>query len=200
MSLGRTRLGGAQAMSDEALDRELTELFAVDPSPAFLPSTRARIETESQRRAPWRWTWIPALAVVTLLLFIGFDRDTSSVVPTVSAPANASTTPAPALPEAVMIPSVALARGPQARASGRRTKRSPAVAVDPFDDIQLSAAEQQVLKGLRASWHGVPLPDMTPVPRNADEHPVSVAAIAVADVTVARVVIEPTALMARRQE
>jgi hypothetical protein len=188
-------------MTDETLDRELAELLAVDPSPAFLARVRERVGGEEMGQPWWRLTWVPAtVAAFALLLFIGLGLETSTVAPaTVSAPASASTTPAPELPEVVMIPSVSLARVSQGRGVGRRTKRPPTV-VDPFDDIQLSAAEQNVLRGLRASWHGVPMPDMTPVPRDTDERPVALSAIAVGDVTVARVVIEPTALMARRQE
>lgn len=193
---------GRASMSDETLDRELAELFAVDPSPAFLPHVRQRVAGEAIGQPWWRLAWVPAtVAAITLMLVMAVGPETTTEQPAAIAvaPAGASTAPGPALPEAVVMPAVALARVSQGRGVGRRTKRT-AVVVDPFDDIQLSAAEQHVLRGLQASWHGVPLPGMTPVPRDADERPVTVAAITVGDVMVARVVIEPTALMARRQE
>jgi hypothetical protein len=197
--------GSHHGMTDEALDRELAELFAVDPSPSFVARIRERVADERIEEPWWRLTWVPAtLAALALasMLFVGFGPEpaterTAQVPP---APAGASTTPAPHRPEAIAMPGGAVARVSQARGTLRRAKRTPALVVDPFDDIQLSSAEQEVLKGLRASWHGVPLPDITPVPRDAEERPVSVSAITVADVMVARVVIEPTALMARREE
>jgi hypothetical protein len=196
-------LRGRHVMTAEALDRELSELFAVDPSPAFIASVRQRVAGEEIGQPWWRLAWVPVtVAAFALMLFVavGPKTATEQSATIAVAPAGASTTPAPELPEAVVIPGVALARVSQGRGVGRRTKRTPAAVVDPFDDIQLSAAEQQVLKGLQASWQGVPLPDMTPVPRDAEERPVAVTAIAVSDVVVARVVIEPTALMTRRQE
>jgi len=45
----------------EALDQWLRAALAVDPSPAFVAKTRARIATETQRR-PW---------LISLLLIIG---------------------------------------------------------------------------------------------------------------------------------
>lgn len=38
-----------------ALDRELTELLAVEPSPAFAAKVRARIERQPAASFPWRW-------------------------------------------------------------------------------------------------------------------------------------------------
>lgn len=206
-------------MTDETLDRELEDLFAVDPSPAYLPAVRARIEVESRTPAPWRWTWLPALAAVTLLLLFVGIRPLPASDPAASGPAPVESTsasaPKPIVPtEAALIAGVAVTRPPQTRTSSRsRAARRAGVTSrssthdatrrpqpDPFADIQLSAAEQQLLSTLRESWRGVPMPEMSPIPRDADDHPVAVKAIAVPDVAVARLVIEPTALMARREE
>jgi hypothetical protein len=152
------------------------------------------------------------------LLFVGI-RPLPASDPAAIAPAAVDSTsasaPAPVVPtEAALIAGVAITRPPQTRTSSRSraarlsrvtsrastddTARRP--SPDPFADIQLSAAEQQLFRTLRESWRGVPMPDMSPIPRDADGHPVAVKAIAVPDVAVARLVIEPTALMARREE
>jgi hypothetical protein len=205
-------VGSRHSMNDETLDRELADLFAVDPSPAFLPSVRARVDAEVQRRAPWRWTWMPALAVVTLaLLLVGVRPwSTSDSAPTMGpAPveSTSASAPAPTVPtEAVLMAGAVALRAPQTRVASRRARRAlPATKPTPFDDIQLSAAEQRFLRDVRTSWRdaaddGVVVADVRPLPRDADAHPVIVPAIAVPELTDARVVIEPTALMAPREE
>jgi len=57
-----------------ALDRELTELLAVQPSPEFAAKVRARIAQEPAASFAWRW-WIgaavAATAVVAFALVVG---------------------------------------------------------------------------------------------------------------------------------
>lgn len=55
---------------DAALEREIAQALAVDPSPEFLPRVRTRIASEAPPAA-WRlpWTWVAAGAMAAVVVF-----------------------------------------------------------------------------------------------------------------------------------
>jgi hypothetical protein len=87
-----------------ALDRELSELLAVQPSPEFAAKVRVRIEQQPTPSFAWRW-WA-AGAIVTaavLVIAVGADlRRTPPVTPAVQArPDVALPSPNPDWPKAI---------------------------------------------------------------------------------------------------
>ena len=78
-------------VSDDALDRAITHLLAVDPSPEFLPTVRAHLHAEPAPAA-WRFRWLPVagtLALAALVLVVAVSRPTPSVT---DAPTERSST------------------------------------------------------------------------------------------------------------
>ena len=67
-------------LSDAALDRELEQAFAVDPSPEFVARVRARIVDEAPRRWAWNRTWsfasgaIAAIAIIAVAIQLSNRR------------------------------------------------------------------------------------------------------------------------------
>ena len=63
------RRGGE--MTDQALDRELQSILAVDPSPEFVARVRTRIASEPQRSAAWSmWMFAAAAAAVVAIAVV----------------------------------------------------------------------------------------------------------------------------------
>jgi len=78
-------------VSDDALDRTIAHLLAVDPSPKFLATVRARLHAEPAPPA-WRFRWLPAagtLALAALILAVVVSRPAPSVT---DAPTERSST------------------------------------------------------------------------------------------------------------
>ena len=62
------------ALTDDALDRELTAALAVDPSPEFQARVRTRIAAEPAPRSPWlRWAVLTACAAPVVLALVLVD-------------------------------------------------------------------------------------------------------------------------------
>ena len=92
------------ALGDDALDRTIARLLAVDPSHEFLATVRARLHAEPAPAA-WRFRWLPVAgtaALAALVLAVVVSRPAPSVT---DAPNERSTTAARA--DTVAQPSMA---------------------------------------------------------------------------------------------
>lgn len=73
-------------VTNDALDREIEQLLAVDPSPEFLATVRARLDAEPAPAA-WRFRWRPvaagatALAVLVLTVVVSRPEPSLTDVP-----------------------------------------------------------------------------------------------------------------------
>jgi hypothetical protein len=142
-----------------ALDRELSELLAVEPSPAFAASVRARIEQQPAPTFAWRW-WVGAAlasaAAVTIAVAVSVLRTPTVQLAVVAHPDVYLPAPHPTVqpPVAtVSLPHVAPAR------HAERHERAPEVLVDPA----LAAAVRRLTTEQRVLPERPPEPSLTPV-------------------------------------
>lgn len=123
----------AEELNDlDALDRELSELLAVEPSPDFAAKVRTRIEREPEPALGW-WYWAGAAAAAAVVIAVAFGT-LAPRTPAVQAPLTASrdvhlppqvdrVAPAPV----AVTPSRHVARARRAETLAR----APEVLVDP---------------------------------------------------------------------
>jgi hypothetical protein len=71
----------ADTVSDQALDRDIGQALAVDPSPEFLPRVRAAI-AEQATPSPWRFGWmLPAVTAAALTIVFVVTMWNRTVMP-----------------------------------------------------------------------------------------------------------------------
>ena len=141
-----------------ALDRELSELLKVQPSPEFAAKVRVRIEQQPTPSFAWRW-WAASAIVAAAVLVIAVAADlrrTAPVPPAIQARADVNLpSPALQLPRAIetapgVSPRAAMVDAPDARTE-------PETLVDP----SLAAAVRRLTSDQRV------LPEM-PVEASLD--------------------------------
>ena len=137
-----------------ALDRELTELLAVQPSPEFAAKVRVRIEQQPAPSLAWRW-WIAgglvAAAVLVIAVVAGL-RTTPPVTPVVQARADVNlSAPSPEPRNAVETPPTVPPRAVVVRAPNPRTE--PETLVDPSlaAAVRRLTSDQHVLADMPAA-------------------------------------------------
>ena len=81
------------------IDDEIAALLAVEPSPEFLASVRARVAREPEPAA-WRWSWLVATAGAVAMVIVAVMVWPSGE----SAPSNRASEPSPQVAEAVAPP------------------------------------------------------------------------------------------------
>lgn len=169
-------------MADEVelpeFDRLLREELSIEPSPAFLPRVRARIEEAERgsRRAAWLWgwpVWQVASALTIILVAVWFvTRDGTQPSTQVPAGVIANGTPtrevvppdpSPSAPVAVRpkIPAAASTQhrpDARARATAAATALEPAVIVDARQRVALREVMALVGAGKLTEESFVPAP------------------------------------------
>jgi hypothetical protein len=162
-----------------AVDRELSLLIAVDPSPEFVTSIRARIGESRRSPFAWRW-WMGAAAiaaVVVIAMAMGGGRNTSA--PQVPAIARADIRLAPRTTPAR--PTV-IATSPRATRTRHPAQpdSTPEVLIDPAiaAAVRRLTTEQPVLPELPSEPSLVPVvveplkvPDIADAGTKQGSHP-----------------------------
>jgi len=140
----------------------LSELLAVEPSPEFAASVRARIERQPARAVAWPW-WLGAVtaaaAVIAIAIVAGGRR---APAPATALPARADvqlSSPARELPRTIETnPTVA----PRAVAV-RALKRTPEPEPETLFDPSLAAAIRRLTSERRVLPAMPPEPSLSPV-------------------------------------
>lgn len=131
----------ADALVDQAIDRQLEATLAVDPSPEFLARVRTRIASEPEPSA-WRLSWaftVTGTAVVAMVLAVAVFR---SGPMTSSAPADSSLLPARTIDSPfAAVPTIAPGQLLDAPPDMGRS------AVDPSDVLSGSRPTETVVQG-----------------------------------------------------
>ena len=125
-------------VTNDALDREIEHLLAVDPSPEFLAKVRARLDAEPAPAA-WRFRWRPvaagATAVAVLVLAVVVSRPTPSLTDASVEPATVARADDITLPSVVTptgAPDVVVTAAPSPPPVAEPTSApEPAVPVEP---------------------------------------------------------------------
>jgi len=161
----QTGPAGPAAMNDAAVDREIAALLAVDPSPEFLASVRARVAREPEPAA-WRWSWMVVTAGAVAMVIVAVMVWPSGE----SVPSNDATVQRPQVAGAVeTVPPRASLPVPEPARTQRTAPRAVAVAslTDRRIDIDLPdvvIAENEVrtfaslVSRIRQSRFDVPVP------------------------------------------
>ena len=135
------------------LDRELSELLAVQPSPDFAAKVRLRVEQQPAQSFVWRW-WVSGAVVAAIVVVIAVAaelRSTPSVMPAVEARADVNL-PVPSPPRRnvgerapTIPPRAAVVRGVSPRTE-------PETLVDPSlaAAVRRLASDQRVLPEIPA--------------------------------------------------
>jgi hypothetical protein len=140
------------ALTDQALDRELTAAFAVDHSPEFLARVRARVAEAPGPGSSWTlraWMTACAAAIVVAVLFIGLsNRPAIDVPPTGASRGDVALAARPVVARPSVAPHVAPTPAPVVHAVARATSAAaPAEHVDaPAAEILISRDEQRVFQ------------------------------------------------------
>jgi hypothetical protein len=143
-----------------ALDRELSELLAVEPSPEFAAKVRARIERQPETTFGWRhWMGAAVAAAVIIAVVLAMvGRRAPQVRAPLTAPRDVHLSPkvdpVTQTPAAVS-PSPDIARARHAE----RRERAPEVLVDPA----LAAAVRRLTTEQRVLPEMPPEPSLLPV-------------------------------------
>ena len=132
------------------VDRELSQLLAVEPSPEFAAQVRTRIEQQPARAfAGWVWAMAPvAAAAVIVAAVIAVSHESAPVAtPGVQAAADIHL-PQPAPPTAagqrLQVPSDVLTRGPKPVHHTAQTRRPPATSERVLIDPTLALAVRRL--------------------------------------------------------
>ena len=161
----QTGPAGPAAMNDAAVDREIAALLAVDPSPEFLASVRARVAREPEPAA-WRWSWMVVTAGAVAMVIVAVMVWPSGE----SVPSNDATVQRPQVAGAVeTVPPRASLPVPEPARTQRTAPRAVAVASLPDRRIDIDLpdvviAENEVrtfaslVTSIRQSRFDVPVP------------------------------------------
>jgi hypothetical protein len=169
------------ALTDSALDREISRALNVDPSPEFLARVRMRVAHETMP-APWRFRWLVlagAAAVVVFAVVVMFWPAPKQTVPQQAAvpqtvvPAGREAAPAPpavapaapstrGMPRSVA-PRAQLARVEQLPTAAPAADREAEHGLPPFPEVLISADEVRAYQRLL----GIAEQQQLPPPRRA---------------------------------
>ncbi len=147
-------------MSDEALEREIENALAVDPSPEFLARVRTRIAIESSTPAAWRLPW-RVVGIGTLVTTVGLTlviawsvREPNPVLPgpvaliptaeSAQTRAPIATTRSPSAAEAPAGRSVELGR---VRVRPAALTKEPEILISPGDAAALRVLIMNIHEG-----------------------------------------------------
>ena len=142
----------------DALDRELSDLFAVEPPPEFAAKVRARIQQQPVASFAWRW-WVSAAIAAGLLIAVALTavgRRASVAPPSVTARADVHLAPS-VRPS----PPVTLAK-PQGVHRVRHTRTSDRIADAPDAQVLFDPALAAAVRRLTTQQRV--LPEMPPEP------------------------------------
>jgi hypothetical protein len=143
-----------------ALDRELSELLAVEPSPEFAARVRTRIEQQPAASFAWRW-WLGAAVVGAAAIAIAVAagaRRTPVVQPAVPVHQDVRLPPIVRPDPPVMPPPD---DSPRRSGPGRRHERIAVAEV--LIDPSLAAAVRRLTTEQRVLPEVPPAPSLTPV-------------------------------------
>ena len=135
-----------------ALDTELTELLAVEPSPQFAAKVRARIERQPAASFVWRW-WlgVPVAAAAVIMIAVAIVGHTPRVQ--FSAPAHTDVRlPPPVHPVAPFVAMTPKMPPHTAALHAPNPKTEPETLVDPSiaAAVRRLATDQRVLPEMPA--------------------------------------------------
>ena len=171
----------ADALNDDALDRELEAALTVEPSPDFLARVRARVAVEPPPTI-WGSRWMlpaaaGAIATVALVIAVsvpgnGTAEIAAPVRPASPPAARASTTQPDGMDDArpgaaTVVPQGRMGQPTVPQGAGKRSVRAavPASAAPagerPFPEVVISAEERSAFELLLASIEQRQLPPVT---------------------------------------
>jgi hypothetical protein len=158
------------ALNDAALDRDLQQAFAIEPSPGFVARVRTRVAQEPMRSAPWRVSLLFAAGAIAAAIVIAFvaQQPKGRAVPVAAHPLASRTLVAAAgQPIDSRVPSAAgqessthaIVRRP-ATPLGKAAPHEPSETAEVLIDPREAAALRALIAGV-----GTGRLDLTPILR-----------------------------------
>ena len=183
-------------LTDTELDRELAAAFAVEPSPEFLARVRTRLASDPGPAPRWRLGWFAASAAAATVAVAAVVL-TSDMRSVVTLPPPAVERDARPAPERVAARVATVA--PPARATARSTpapaRVERAAGERSLPEVLVSPDEQRAFNLLVAVAQDGRMPGL---PRHTEV--LAGESVAIPDVAIAPLVIEPLPRMARLEQ
>jgi hypothetical protein len=151
--------GAPPLFDDDALDREIREALAVDPSPAFLPRVRQRISSDSAAPRHTRWVLAMAAAIGAIVIAVLIWAPSRGPEASLSGPSTAGkpgTQGGSVAPRTSAPAAATRATASASQASGSRTGRDrPSQPPEPpssinaaFPEVIVSDVQVQAIRRL----------------------------------------------------